>query len=389
MKVALVHDWLTGMRGGEYVLEAIAELFPGADVFTLISIPGKLSPALARLPIQTSWLQRVPGAEERYRTLLPLMPFAISSFNLDGYDLVISSSHCVAKGIRKAAGAVHISYVHAPMRYMWARFDEYFGPGQAAPHVRLAATLFRPFLRWWDRRVSVPARVDAVIANSHYIAGQIKTAYGRESLVIHPFADLSRFSAPRRPGADYLIVGAFAPYKRVDLAIEAFNRLKLPLAIVGSGQDERKLRQLAGPTVRFLGALSNDEIAALYANCRAFVFPGAEDFGITPVEAMSAGAPVIAFAEGGALETVTPRTGVLFQPQTVEGIMEAVLKIETVAVKISEADSRGRAAEFSKARFQKEFASAVRNAWTRAGRNPSELDLLFASGPVASPSTLR
>ncbi len=389
MKIALVHDWLTGMRGGEYVLEAIAELTPGADVYTLISIPGKISPALARLPIKTSWLARVPGAEEKYRTLLPLMPAAISSFDMTGYDLVISSSHCVAKGIRKAPGAVHVSYVHAPMRYMWARFDEYFGPGQAAPHVRFAATLFRPFLRRWDRSVSGPSRVNALIANSHYIADQIKAAYGRASVVIHPFADLSRFTAPRRPGADYLIVGAFAPYKRVDLAIEAFNRLKLPLTIVGSGQDERKLRRLAGPTVKFLGALSNDEIAALYSTCRAFIFPGAEDFGITPVEAMAAGAPVIAFAEGGALETVTPTTGYLFQPQTVDAIMAAVLKIETGEVFIQEADSRARAAEFSKAAFQKSFAAAVRNAWVAAGKAPADLDPLLGGGPVASPSALR
>jgi glycosyltransferase involved in cell wall biosynthesis len=374
MKVALVHDWCTGMRGGEYVLEEIAGLFPSAELFTLISIPGRMTHPIARLPTHTSWLQRLPGAETRYRTLLPLMPAAIGSFNLSAHDLVVSTSHCVAKGVRKAPGAVHVSYVHAPMRYMWARFDEYFGPGQAPAHVRWAARAFRPFLQAWDRSVSGPERVDKLIANSRYIAAQIHAAYGRDAEVIHPFVDLERFRKPRRPGADYLIVGAFAPYKRVDLAIEAFNRLRLPLAIVGAGQDERKLRRLAGPTVRFLGALTNLEIAELYATCRAFLFPGAEDFGITPLEAMAAGAPVIAFGEGGALETVTERTGVFFVPQTVEAIEDAVLKIEKGAVAIDEHECRARAASFSKDRFRDQFRTAVRSAWKAAGKAPSALD---------------
>ena len=377
MKVALVHDWLTGMRGGEYVLEAIADLLPGADVFTLISIPEKISPRLAALPIHTSWLQKVPGAQERYRTLLPLMPCAMRSFDLADYDLVVSSSHCVAKGARKAPGAVHVSYVHAPMRYMWARFDEYFGPSQAAPYVRLAASIFRPILQAWDRSVSGRERVDALIANSRYIAGQIKSAYGREASVVYPFADLSRFARPRRPGDTYLIVGAFAPYKRVDLAIEAFNRLGLPLAIVGSGQDDHKLRRLAGPTVTFLGALPNDAIAELYSTCKAFVFPGAEDFGITPLEAMAAGAPVIAFEEGGAMETVTESTGVFFKPQTVEAIMEAVGKIESGAVKPTEAECRARANEFSVDRFQREIRSAIEDAWVSAGKNRAALTTIL------------
>jgi glycosyltransferase involved in cell wall biosynthesis len=380
MKVALSHDWLTGMRGGEYVLEAISEMFPTAELFTLISIPGKVSARLEAIPTHVSWLRWIPGAEQKYRTLLPLMPAAVASLNLDEFDLVISSSHCVAKGVRKRKDAVHVSYVHAPMRYMWARFDEYFGHGQAPFHIRLAARLCRPFLRSWDRGVSGHRRIDQLVANSTYIARQIHKAYKREPRVVHPFVDISRFAAPRRPGSKYLIVGAFAPYKRIDLAIEAFNRLELPLQIVGSGQDEKKLRALAGPTIEFLGALSNEEIAALYSTCKAFVFPGAEDFGITPLEAMCAGAPVIAFAEGGAMETVTERTGVFFSRQTVESLTEAILKIEKGTVSIHESDCRERAATFSRGRFQAELAAVIRQAWMAAGKNISDLESVMRRG---------
>jgi len=377
MKVALSHDWLTGMRGGEYVLEAISDMFPAAELFTLVSIPDKVSARLRAIRTHVSWLQRIPGAEKKYRTLLPLMPAAIASLKLDDFDLIVSSSHCVAKGVRKRSDAVHVSYVHAPMRYMWARFDEYFGPGHAPPHIRLAAHLCRPFLQRWDRRVSNRRRVDQLVANSTYIARQIQDAYERDPRVVYPFVDISRFGAARRPGSKYLIVSAFAPYKRVDLAIEAFNRLQLPLQIVGSGQDEKKLRAIAGPTIEFLGTRSNQEIADLYSTCKAFVFPGAEDFGITPLEAMCAGAPVIAFAEGGALETVTERTGVFFSPQRVESMIEAILKIENGTVMIHESDCRARAAVFSRGRFQKELGAVIRQTWTAAGKSMSDLETVM------------
>ncbi|MGZ3700027.1 MAG: glycosyltransferase, partial [Bdellovibrionota bacterium] len=229
LKVALVHDWMTGMRGGEAVFEAIAELFPRADLFTLLYVPGKVSPTITTLKRHTSWLQKVPQAEKRYRSFLPLMPKMIERFDLQGFDLVISSSHCVAKGIRKPPGAVHVSYVHAPMRYIWDRYEDYFAPGRASAPVRLAARTVRGKLQAWDRAVSGADRVDVMIANSRFIASQIRAAYGREAQVIYPFADLTRFNQPRRVGKNYLMVTAFAPYKRVDVAIEAFNRLKLPL----------------------------------------------------------------------------------------------------------------------------------------------------------------
>jgi glycosyltransferase involved in cell wall biosynthesis len=374
LRVALVHDWLTGMRGGEYVLEAIAEMFPKAELFTLLYVPGKISPTLTTLKRHTSWLQKAPDAEKRYRHFLPLLPRAIESFDLTGFDLVISTSHCVAKGIRKPEGAVHVSYVFAPMRYMWGRFDDYFGPGKSSLPVRLAAKLLRPYLQKWDRSVSTPERVDSIVTLSRFIAGEIREFYGRDSTVIYPFANLTRFQGKeRRAGKHYLMVGAFAPYKRVDLAVEAFNRMKLPLLIVGSGQDERRLKKLAGPTVEFLGSLSNAAIDDLYAKCKAFVFPGVEDFGITPLEAMAAGAPVIAYAAGGALENVSERTGIFFKEQTVESLCEAVEKLERGEVSFDPAECRKQAALFNRARFQKELAQVIEQAWVAAGKNPEPL----------------
>jgi glycosyltransferase involved in cell wall biosynthesis len=380
LKVAIVHDWLTGMRGGEYVLEAIAELFPRSDLFTLLYVPGKIAPTLTTLRRHTSLLARVPTAEKRYRSFLPIMPWLIERFDLSGFDLVLSSSHCVAKGVRKGADAVHVSYVHAPMRYMWDRFDDYFAPGRASAPVRLAARTFRERLRSWDRAVSQPDRVDHLIANSRFIADCVREAYGRESSVVYPFADLTRFTLPRKPSRNYLMVTAFAPYKRVDLAIEAFNRLNLPLLIVGSGQDEDRLKRLAGPTIDFLGPLSNAAVADLYSRCKAFVFPGKEDFGTTPLEAMASGMPVVAFGEGGAAETVSEKTGLFFREQTVDALCEAVTKLESGAVVFEEAACRARAAEFSRERFQREFLDEVRGAWKAAGKDGELLEARIRMG---------
>ncbi|MBI4924575.1 MAG: glycosyltransferase [Bdellovibrio sp.] len=359
MKVALVHDWLTGMRGGEYVLEAIAEIFPKADLYTLLCVPEKISPILATLKRHTSWLQKVPFAEKRYRSFLPLMPHMIETFKLNDYDLIISSSHCVAKGIIKNKNAIHIAYTHSTMRYMWDRFEDYFGKGQANLPVRLGAHIFRKRLQAWDKKTSSIDRVDFFIANSQFIAGKIKEFYKRDAKVIYPFVNLDRFTLPRAPGKNYLIVSAFAPNKRIDLAIEAFNQLKLPLMIVGSGQDEKKLKSMAGPTIDFLGPVSNKIISELYAKCKAFIFPGIEDFGITVLEAMAAGAPVIAYNKGGATETITEKTGLFFEPQTAQALVDAVLKIEHNQAIFSETDCRSRAALFTKKRFQSELISTI------------------------------
>jgi glycosyltransferase involved in cell wall biosynthesis len=351
------------MRGGEAVLEALIEMYPRAELFTLLDVPGTTSATIASIPHHTSFLQSIPGIARRYRHFLPLMPAAIERLDLSSFDLVISSSHCVAKGVRKARGAVHVSYVHAPMRYVWDRFEDYFGPGRSSPAVRAAAWAARPWLQRWDRRVSQAPRVDALVANSRFIAARVREAYGREATVVHPFAALERFGRPRAPEDFYLIVGAFAPYKRIDLAIEAFRGLGLPLKIAGGGQDAERLRRGAPPNVEFLGAVSDAEVADLYSRCRALVFPALEDFGITPLEAMAAGAPVIAFGHGGATETVTSKTGILFGEQTPRSLKAAIEALERDPGQFAEAACRARAAEFSRARFKRELATVIESAW--------------------------
>ena len=368
-KVALVHDWLNGMRGGEIVFEALLDLFPSAEVFTLIYDPSNLSPSLReklnRTQVHTSWLNRFALTRKKYRQLLPLLPFAIRSFDLYPFDLIVSSSHCVAHGVKKHPGAFHLSYIHAPMRYMWDRFEDYFGKGKINFFFRWIAVLLRPFLQAWDRRTAQKDRVDQLVANSGFIAEEIKRCYGREAKVIYPFAKLERFQNPRKRGNYYLMVGALAPYKRTDLAMEAFARLGFPLKIVGGGQDEVRLKalkvKLNAPNIEFItrDEATNEKIEKLYSECKAFVFPGKEDFGITPLEAMASGAPVVAFNAGGASETVTNETGVLFSPQTVDALVNAVMDIESGRKSISEEACRHRANFFTQDRFKKEILQSL------------------------------
>jgi glycosyltransferase involved in cell wall biosynthesis len=363
-RVAVVHDWLTGMRGGESVLEAILDLYPNAEIFTLVCDPEKISAKIGKHKIHTSSLQKIPGAVANYRYYLPVMPKAIEAFDLGGFDLILSSSHCVAKGIRKPESATHVSYVHSPMRYIWDRFEDYFGSGRASLPVRIAANVLRGKLQKWDRRTSAKGNLDLILANSKFISDRILEFWGRESRVVNPFVELPRFSAPRAPGDFYLVFGAFAPYKRVDLAIEVFRKLQLPLVVAGGGQDADRIRDLVkGTKIELLPNPTNAEVEKLYSQCRALVFPGIEDFGITPLEAMAAGAPVITIGAGGSRETVTEETGIFFQEQTVESLAAAVLKLERGDVKISEAACRRRAADFSKTRFQREFLAAVHSVY--------------------------
>lgn len=377
-RIALVHDWLNGMRGGEIVFEALLDLFPEAEIFTLIyepeKFPKRFQEKLAKRKVHTSFLNRFFITRKYYRHLLPILPFVVSTLKVSEFDLVISSSHCVAKGVKKGSNAFHLSYLHAPMRYMWDRFEDYFGAGKVSFFVRLVAKIVRPFLQIWDAATSQENRIDLLACNSNFIRAQIKKHYGREAVVVYPFAKLERFQKPRKPGNFYLMVGAFAPYKQTDVAIEAFARMGLPLKIVGSGQDEQKLKDLKkklnASNVDFLGSVSFERIEQLYSECRAFIFPGVEDFGITPLEAMAAGSGVIALGEGGACETVVNgKTGLWFYPKKtntksthsalIEALCEAVMEVESGRVGFQEAECRARAQFFTEERFKKEILSLL------------------------------
>ena len=357
LKVALVHDWLTGMRGGEKCLEVLCELFPEADLYTLLHQKGKLSQNIESRSIRTSFVQHLPFGLKKYRHYLPLFPLAIEQFDLSAYDLIVSSSHCVAKGVRLNNSTYHISYVHTPMRYVWDQFNTYFRQPRTSWPVRIGAELMRPYLQRWDRNTA--KRVDTFLCNSNNIRKKILEYYGRESQVIYPPVDLSRFKPGDTKADYYLMVGAFAPNKRVDLAVHAFNKLKLPLKISGSGQDEEYCRSIAGETIKFLGTLSNEKLLELYQQARALVFPGEDDFGITPLEAQACGTPVIAFAAGGVLETVTDQTGLFFKEQNVEALVKAVEIMERkwevfVPEKFQEQLSR-----FGRVHFKEQMAHAI------------------------------
>ena len=397
MKVALVHDWLTGMRGGERVLERMCARFPGAPIYTLVWKPGAVPGLIESHPIRTSFVQQLPDAARRYRWYLPLFPRAIEAFDFTGFDAVVSSSHCVAKSVQVPSGTFHLSYLHTPMRYVYELKDVYFPPGRFP--WPLSSWLDRTLagLRRWD--TSTSDRPHALLCNSAHVAARIRRHYGREAEVIHPPVDVARYSAalpfaesaaPAEPtGAGtahgaigrpfYLLAGAFAPYKRTDLAIEACVKLGRRVLVVGMGQDERALRKLAQPGVEFVGWTSDSHLAELYRQAQALIFPGEEDFGIVPVEAMASGCPVIAYGVGGALETVgrgaDPQAlsrvtaggaarvpgGVLFGTQSVDGVIAGIEALEQAP--FDRAALPARAELFGIERFDREFADAFERHW--------------------------
>ena len=376
MRVAIVHDWLTAMRGGERCLEVFCELFPDADLCTLIYLPDRVSPVIRAMKVRPSWLNRLPGVGRYYRHCLPLFPRAIEAFDLSGYDLVLSSSHCVANGVSCPDG-MHISYVYSPMRYIWDLHDAYFGPDSPWPG-RTGMALCRPFLQRWDVRSA--ARVDSFVAISDHIAKKINRIYHREAAVITPPVDLERFWLSGNTGDYYLVVSALVPYKRVDLSIRAFNHLKLPLRVVGVGPEEKRLRKMAGSHVDFLGEQSDQAIAALYAGCRALIFPGEEDFGIVPLEAQASGRPVIAYGAGGILETVIPLngdnaeapTGIFFYEQTVAALVDAVRLFERQSGRFDAPQLRAHAAKFSRPKFKAAVRAFVEEKWLEYQRSRAQ-----------------
>jgi len=330
MKVVLLHDWLTGFRGGERVLDAFCELFPDAPLYTLVHVPGSSSERIENRKITASFLNKIPGIEKNYRKFLPLFPKAAESLRIvENADLVLSSSHCVIKGVQKPAGSKHISYIHSPMRYLFDQYDVYFGPSAPLTH-RLGMKVFRNYLTKWD--LNSNRNVDAMIANSRFVSERIKRIYGLPSEVINPFVDLADFrELQKNPPAKsdfYLVVSAFAPNKRIDLAVQAFNRLGKKLKVIGSGQMEEELRAMAGPTIEFLGNVSREVVVRNLFEARALVFPGVEDFGITPIEALAASTPLVAFAAGGVLETMDADTAEFFNEATAESLEEAVRRFE-------------------------------------------------------------
>lgn len=356
-KVVLAHDWLVGFRGGERVLESIVEAFPAAPIYTLIHARGSTSPLIEEREIHTSFLDRVPGVYDRYRKLLPLMPRAASMMRVEEADVMVSSSHCVIKGVPKPRGSRHVSYVHSPMRYMYDQYDNYFGPAEGWA-TRTGGRVFRRGLVEWDQRSN--ANVDLMIANSKFVRERIRKFYGLDAEVIYPFVDFADFSALRARGLpprldQYVMVTAFAPNKRVDLAVQAFNEMRKPLVIIGGGQLDRDLRAMAGPTIKFLGNVSRDQVVSTLASSRALIFPGVEDFGITPLEALAAGTPVIAFRAGGVLETLTDEDSVFFNEASVASLKNAVLRFEAEGRK----PSWDRLQFFSRERFQREILDAV------------------------------
>jgi glycosyltransferase involved in cell wall biosynthesis len=360
--VAIVHDWLTGMRGGEKVLESICALYPAATVFTLVHVRGRVSKAIEAHPIRTSAAQWLPGARRLYRQYLPLFPALVEWLDLDGFDLVISSSHCAAKSVIAAGQAVHVCYCHSPMRYAWDQFGAYFGPAQVG---RLRHTLLRPVMARmarWD--AATAGRVDAFVANSRYVAGRIRRYYNRRSTVVYPPVDTT-FHRPadnQRPvDPGFLVVSALVPYKKVDVAIDACQRVGAPLKIVGEGPEAPRLRRLAGSNVEFLGRRSDEELRTLYQQASALLLPGIEDFGIVPVEAQACGCPVIATGTGGATETVVDgETGLLVDEPSAAGFADALARV--AGLHLDPTRIRQQALRFSRDRFTAGFKAAVDEA---------------------------
>ncbi|HEX6201213.1 MAG TPA: glycosyltransferase [Thermoanaerobaculia bacterium] len=363
-RVALVHDWLTGMRGGEKVLEAIAALYPGAPIHTLFHFPGSVSPALEAHPVVTSFLQRAPGVRRHYRRYLPLFPAAVEDFDLGGFDLVISTSHCVAKGAIPAPGAAHLCYVHTPMRYAWDQEHAYF-PGRRGAAARLRGMVLSR-LRTWD--AATAPRVDRFVANSRFVAERIRRYYGREAAVLAPPVDTDFFTpgdgAAGGSGRPYaLVVSALAPYKRIDLAVRACREAGIDLVVVGDGPGLRALKRLQGPGLDLRGRVEGAELRDLYRGAACLVQPGVEDFGIAPVEALACGTPVVALGRGGVLDIVEDGVhGVLTEPaagdeERVGRLAAAIDKARQMGFNTLEL--RQRAEGFSVDRFQRGFRRLV------------------------------
>ncbi|MFN2445161.1 MAG: glycosyltransferase [Vicinamibacterales bacterium] len=357
--MALIHDWLTGMRGGEKVLEALCQLLPDAHLFTLVHVPGATTPWIEGRPVHTSFIQHLPWASRLYRHYLPLFPVAIEQFDLDAYDLVISCSHCAAKSVVVAGRARHLCYCLTPMRYAWDQFDAYFGPVKVGT---VASRVLKPLMRAmarWDRATA--ARAHRYLAISQHVARRIGLYYNRRSTIVYPPVDTCFYTPPtsgRTVDPSVLVVSALVPYKRVERAIAAARLAGVKLLIVGDGPERGALEPLAGDDVRFLGWRSNEEIRDLYRSATAVVLPGEEDFGIVPVEAQACGTPVVALARGGALDTIVDgETGVLVTEGTEQAMADGLRR--AAAVTWDSTRIRAHAERFSRERFRREMSAII------------------------------
>ena len=358
MRLAIVHDYLNQYGGAERVLESLHDLYPDAPIYTSIYDSDRMPDFYRGWDIRTSFMQRLPGVSAHHQMFLPCYPVAIESFELSGYDVILSNSSAWAKGVVTPPNAVHVCYCLTPMRWAW-RYGDYVERERLGRLPRLGLPAAMTALRIWD--VTSAQRVDEFMAISRAVAARIRKYYRREATVVYPPVDTDRFATARPPGGYYLVVSRLIPYKRVDLAVEAFSRLGLPLKVAGDGRDRAALQARAGRNVEFLGHVSDAEVVELIRGCRAFVFPGEEDFGIAPVEAQAAGRPVVAFGAGGALDTVLDgETGVHFREQTAEGLIDAVRRLESLALDPDRIAAHARG--FDAAVFREQITAFVERA---------------------------
>lgn len=369
MRTAVIHEWLVTYAGSERVVEQMLQIYPDSDLFSLVEfLPPELKFFIQHKPVTTSFLQKLPFANPRFRTYLPLMPLAIEQFNLSEYDLVLSSNHAVAKGVMTRADQLHICYVHTPVRYAWDLQQQYLQGAKLDRGIKAALThLILHYLRMWD--VASANRVDHFIANSRYVAQRILKTYRRAAKVIYPPVEVERFYPNAKREDFYFVLSRFVPYKRVDLIVEAFTRLGLPLVVVGDGADRDYLHSIAGRNVTILRHQPEAVVVDLMQRCKAFVFAAAEDFGISLVEAQAAGAPVIAYGKGGAAETViSGTTGLLFPEQTVESLIDAIKTVESKQIQFHPEKLRQHAEQFAPERFRQEFSRYIDRKWTEFQR---------------------
>ncbi|TDX59263.1 glycosyltransferase family 4 protein [Orenia marismortui] len=360
MKVAIVHDWLTNMGGAERVISYLHSLFPTAPIYTLVYNEDKMDDEFKEMDIRTSFLQKIPFSKTNYQKLLPLMPLAVEQFDFSEYDLVISSSTSVAKGIITNTDTVHICYCNTPMRYAWDMY--HFYRKDKNPIFRGIISIIMNYIRIWDR-VSAD-RVDYFIANSNNVAKRIKKHYRRESKVIYPPVNTDFYTPNDKSEDFYLVVSRLVPYKRIDIVIKAFNQLGLPLKIIGDGSEFDNLKNIARDNIEFKGRVSDQEVRNYYRKCKAFIFPGEEDFGITPVEAQACGKPVIAYGKGGVLETIIDgETGKFFYQAKVESLLAAVKEFEKDIDSYDSETIRNHAFKFSRDEFKEKIINLVEEAY--------------------------